>query len=246
MKLVENGVLALDDKAYPHIEETFPDVHDSVKDVTVYQLLTHTSGLKGGILLSQFADVLKNPAVPTTNSSYHNANYWFLAFMVEGATGGGYIDFAKQEILKPMTITGMTNQVESSPCLYYKLGEFSDGVAWGDFNTTAIGAYGWYASAIHWAKFLAYFRYDKVLSSLTRYQMLNDPKAYFGFRRWFGQKRGTYYGHRGDLISSQGEKGFRGGMIGFPDYVDAVLLVNNSGGFDPETILIDAYHAAYL
>ena len=138
----------------------------------------------------------------------------------------------------------MTNQVGDSPCLYYKLGEFSDGAAWGDFNTTAIGAYGWYASAIHWAKFLAYFRYDKVLSNSTRYQMLNDPQKYFGFRKWFGQRRGTYYGHGGDFYKSGG-KGFRGGMMGFPDYVDAVLLVNNKGGFDPESILIDAYHASY-
>ncbi|MBF2001810.1 MAG: serine hydrolase [Synechococcales cyanobacterium M58_A2018_015] len=243
MKLIEDGVLTLTEKAYPYIQSSFPDVHDSVKNITIYQLLTHTSGLSGSSTLSGFADVLRNPANPTTISSYHNANYWFLAFVIEGATGNGYIDFARSQILQPMTITDMTNQVEDSPCLYYELGEFSDGVSWDDFDTTAIGAYGWYASAIHWAKFLAYFRYDKVLSSSTRYQMLSDSNIYFGFRRWFGQERGTYYGHGGDFHN--GSKGFRGGMMGFPDYVDAVLLVNNRGSFDPGDILMDAYHAAY-
>ena len=57
--------------------------------------------------------------------------------------------------------------------------------------------------------------------------MLTDPKKYFGFRRWFNQPRGTYYGHGGDFYT--GANGFRGGMMGFPDYVDAVLLVNNRG-----------------
>lgn len=243
MKLVEDGVLTLSEKAYPYIESSFSDVHDSIKNITIYQLLAHTSGLNGGGLLSDFPNVLRNPVTPTTNSDYHNANYWFLAFVVEGATGTGYIDFATNQILQPMTITNMNRQEDSPPCLYYELGEFSDGASWGDYVTTAIGAYGWYASAIHWAKFLAYFRYDKVLSNSTRYQMLNDPNTYFGFRRWRGEDRGTYYGHGGDLYS--GSKGFRGGMMGFPDYVDAVLLVNNRGSFDPESILIDAYHAAY-
>ena len=114
MKLVEDGALTLNEKAYPYIKRLFPDVHDTVKDITIYQLLTHTSGLNGSGKLSKFDEVLQNPAIPPTNSSYHNANYWFLAFVVESVTGGGYIDFAKDEILKPMTITGMTTPVKVS------------------------------------------------------------------------------------------------------------------------------------
>jgi CubicO group peptidase (beta-lactamase class C family) len=243
MKLVEDGALSLGEKAYPHIQAVFPDVHPSIEDITIQQLLRHTSGMNGSTKLSGFESALQNVATPTINSIYHNSNYWFLAFVIEGVTGGGYIDFAKEQILEPMTITGMSNKVDATPCLYYPQGGTGDAISWGDFDTTAIGAYGWYASAIHWAKFLAYFRYDKVLSSATRYQMLNDPKKYFGFKRWFNQPRGTYYGHGGDFFS--GANGFRGGMMGFPDYVDAVLLVNNRGGFDPESILINAYHAAY-
>ena len=243
MKLVEEGEIGLNDKAYNYIKDRYPDVHDSIKDITIYQLLTHTSGLNGPSKLSTFDAVLKNSATPTQNSHYHNANYWFLAFVVEGVTGQGYIDYARRNILIPMTISEMNNRVGADPTLYYAQGELSDGISWGDFNTTAIGAYGWYASAIDWAKFLAYFRYDKVLASNTRYQILNDDKTYFGFRKWFGEERGTYYGHGGDFYI--GNKGFRGGIMAFPDEVDAVLLVNTKGSFDPETILIDAYHAAY-
>jgi CubicO group peptidase (beta-lactamase class C family) len=253
MKLVEEKKIALDEKAYPYIQQAFPDVHNSIKDITIYQLVTHTSGLGGGNKAflrshSEFSDLLKTSVAPTASSSYHNGNYWFLAHVVEGVTGGGYIDFARKEVLEPMTITEMSNLVESSPCLYYKLGEFTDGHAFKDFSSSANGAYGWFASAIHWAKFMAYFRYDKVLSSETRIQMLTDPKTFFGFRRWFGQPRGTYYGHGGTfrqyIDGAPGDKGFKGAMMGFPDSVDAVLLVNNLIQ-DPASLLIKAYHAGY-
>jgi CubicO group peptidase (beta-lactamase class C family) len=253
MKLVEEKKIALDEKAYPYIQQAFPDVHNSVKDIIIYQLVTHTSGLGGGDkdLLgkpSEFSDLLKTFVAPTSSSNYHNGNYWFLAHVVEGLTGGGYIDFARKEILEPMTITDMSNLVESSPCLYYKLGEFTDGYAFKDFGSSANGAYGWFASAIHWAKFMAYFRFDKVLSSETRIQMLTDPKTFFGFRRWFGQPRGTYYGHGGtfrqQIDGVPVDKGFKGAIMGFPDSVDAVLLVNTLIQ-DPASLLIKAYHAGY-
>ncbi|GIU70939.1 MAG: serine hydrolase [Candidatus Nitrosocaldaceae archaeon] len=244
MKLIEEGKIQLDDKAYNFIKDKYPNVHDTVKNITIYQLLTHTSGLNGPAKLSGFDAVLKNAVMPTQNSDYHNANYWFLAFVVEGVTGQGYIDYARRNILIPMTISEMNNKVDTKPCLYYKQGELFDGVSWGDFNTTAIGAYGWYASAIDWAKFLAYFRYNKVLDKNIRYLMLNDDKRFFGFQKWFGEDRGTYYGHGGDFYKN-GYKGFRGGIMSFPDEIDAVLLINTYGNFDPETILINAYHAAY-
>lgn len=119
MKLVEDGALSLDEKAYPHIQAVFPNVHPSIEDITIRQLLRHTSGLKGKGKLGGFESVLMNAANPTSNSKYHNSNYWFLAFVIEGVTGGGYIDFAKKQILAPMTITGISTEADATPCLYY-------------------------------------------------------------------------------------------------------------------------------
>ena len=244
MKLVEDAEISLPDRAYPYIESRFPDVHSSIRNITFYQLLTHTSGLNGGTRLSQFPSMLLNPASPTANSVYHNANYWFLGLAIEGIAGEGYSTFATDQILNPMGITGITREAGANPCLYYREGEVEDGVGFGDYATTAVGAYGWYGSAIDWARFLVYFRFDEVLSRDTRHILLDDTRRIMGFAKWRNQRRGTYYGHGGDFKNSS-DNGFRGGMMGFPDLVDAVLLINTRGAFDPETILINAYHEAY-
>lgn len=246
MKLIEDGQLALTDFAYPLIEDTFPDAHDSMGLITIRDLLTHRSGFNGPGRLSQFESGLAQPlaALPGIVTRYENWNYWFLAFVVEAVSGQPYFQVATDLLLDPMTITGMTREVDdNAPCLYYADGSVSDGNTWDDFTATAIGAYGWFASAIDWAKFLAYFRYDQVLGKQFRLQMVNAPETYFGFRHWNGQPRGSYYGHGGDF--NTGGRWFHGGIMAFPDGVDAVLLINSDGGPDPENTLIKAYHDAY-
>jgi CubicO group peptidase (beta-lactamase class C family) len=251
MKLVEEGRIKLTDQvgSFPSILTFYPNMHNSVKSVTIYELLTHTSGIpKGGT----YEDGFNNP---TQFPQYSNKNYSLLGWIIEDITSaaagetGSYVDYVKENILAPMTITKMSNKVDSNPCKYYSLGLLQGGgTVWGD-SSTNLGPHGWYASAIDWAKFLAYFRYNKVISSTSRIQMLNDPNTYFGFRKWFGEKRGTYWGHGGSWYKDS--KGFEGGIMGFPDGVDAVLLINTYDtydlhpGFDAETILIDAYHAGF-
>ena len=246
MKLIEDNVISLKDLAYPFIQEAFPNVDPSIEAISIHHLLTHTSGINGSGLLSNFGSVLQQPTdnPPGIKSRYENANYWFLAYVVEGATGIGYSNYARDNILVPMTITSMNNQVDdNAPCLYYAANSVSNGETWGDFESTAIGAYGWYASAIDWAKFMAYFRFDQVLNKHSRLTMLDSSESYFGFRHWNSQPRGSYYGHGGDL--SRNGKAFHGGMMGFPDGVDAVLLTNSDEVKNPENILIQAYHDAY-
>jgi CubicO group peptidase (beta-lactamase class C family) len=246
MKLVEQESLELDDFAYPLIEAAFPSAHSDVNDIRIRDLLTHRSGFNGPGTLSQFANALEQPlaSAPDSITRYENWNYWFLAHVIEGVTGSPYVDVATETVLEPMTITTMNREVDDdAPCLYYAEDSVTNGVTWNDVTATAIGAYGWFASAIDWAKFLAYFRYDQVLSSSTRLTMLNAPETYFGFRHWNGQPRGSYYGHGGDFNS--GGRWFHGGMVGFPDGVDAVLLTNSDDVSNPENVLMAAYHDAY-
>jgi CubicO group peptidase (beta-lactamase class C family) len=247
MKLVEDGVLNLGEPAYPHIAGTFPGGHSSLDAVTIEHLLTHTSGYDGPGRLSQFPGTLSNSLTGTTGTSqkYENWNYWFLALVIEAVTGRPYADFARDRVLLPMSINNMTREVDDeAPCLYYALDPSTGGTTWGDFTATAIGAYGWFGNAIHYAKFLAHFRNDTVLSGQTRQQMLNWHRSYFGFRLWQNGARGKYYGHGGDF-GRGGGRDFHGGMMGFPDGIDAVLLTNSPHAPDPEDVLIDAYHAAY-
>lgn len=142
-----------------------------------------------------------------------------------------------------MTITNVNGQEDDVPCLYYAADSISNGLAFGDYTGGVFGPYGWYATANDWAKFMTYFRYDQVLQKQSRLTMLNAPECYFGFRHYAGQPRGTYYGHGGDFFNNG--RAFHGGIMGFPDMVDAVLLTNSNDVQNPENILIQAYHDAY-
>ncbi|MHA6264422.1 serine hydrolase domain-containing protein [Arenibacterium sp. CAU 1754] len=246
MKLIDDGELSLDDAAYPFIEPTFPGAHDTIGEITIRDLLTHRSGFNGPGRLSRFPGTLGTPLTnaPGTSTRYENWNYWFLAYVVEAVSGSPYVDVATQTVLDPMGITGMTREADNTaPCLYYDANSLSDGRSWGDFTATAIGAYGWFASALDWARFMAHFRHDTVLSRTARRTMLNWNGTYFGFRHRDGQDRGSYYGHDGDFAT--GGREFHGSMIAFPDGIDAVLLTNSDDVGNPDTVLIDAYHAAY-
>ncbi|WP_162891707.1 serine hydrolase domain-containing protein [Profundibacter amoris] len=248
MKLVEDGSLDLNQSAYPLIADAFPGGHSSLGDITIQHLLTHQSGFNGPGTLSAFPDSLAAPlsGTPGTGTRYENWNYWFLAHIVEAITGEPYVRVAQQTVLLPMGIHTMTRNVnEGRQCLYYAAGSSSDGRGWGDFTATAIGAYGWYANAVQWAKFLAHFRHDTVLSPATRRTMLEWSDSIFGFRLWHNSPRGTYYGHGGDFFTSGG-RAFHGGIISFPDGIDAVLLTNSDDVANPESILMSAYHAAYI
>lgn len=246
MKLVQEGQIDLDQRAYPLIADAFPGGHSSLGDITIRHLLTHQSGFNGPGRLSAFPGTLAAPLTrsPGSSTRYENWNYWFLAHVVEAVTGEPYVKVARQGVLLPMGIKRMTRHVnEAKRCLYYRAGSSTGGRGWNDFTATAIGAYGWFANAIHYARFMAHFRYDTVLNRSTRRTMIEADDAYFGFRLWQGQPRGTYYGHGGDF--STAGRAFHGGIVGFPDGIDAVLLTNSDDVSNPENVLISAYHAAF-
>jgi len=246
MKLVEDGAFKLSDAAYPLIAHRFPGAHSSLNQISVQDLLTHRSGFDGPGTLSAFPNTLENAlsGIPGLTERYENWNYWFLAHIVECVTGRPYVKVARQSVVLPMGCQTMTRHVDDdAPCLYYRAGESTQGRGWDNFTATAIGAYGWYANAIHWAKFMVHFRHDTVLSKQSRRRMLEWEGNRFGFRLWHGQARGSYYGHGGDF--NTGGRWFHGGVMGFPDGIDAVLLTNSDHVSNPESVLISAYHAAY-
>ena len=167
MKLVEDGSLALNDFAYPIIASAFPNAHESMGQIKIRDLLTHQSGFNGPGTLSQFENALQQPLTTMPGTTrYENWNYWFLAHVVEAITGKPYVEIATNIVLTPMTITTMTREVDdNAPCLYYAEDSVSKGVTWNDFTATAIGAYGWFASAIDWARSGARFLYSSTIRS---------------------------------------------------------------------------------
>lgn len=120
MQLVERGRLGLNDKVGDHIRD-YPN-NEVKNNVTVYELLTHTSGM-GNIFGSLYSRTPVNKFqsvedylplfvgdplrfAPGTKYEYSNAGYILLGYLLERITGQDYHSYVSENILVP---AGMEN-----------------------------------------------------------------------------------------------------------------------------------------
>jgi CubicO group peptidase (beta-lactamase class C family) len=120
LQLVEKGKLKLDGK----ISDYLPEYRkDTGQQVTIHQLLNHTSGIPSYTgLPGFFADVSRDPYTvdefikkycsgdlefqPGSKFAYNNSGYFLLGAIIEKATGKTYEEVLKEQILDPL---GMNN-----------------------------------------------------------------------------------------------------------------------------------------
>ena len=115
LQLVERGRLALDDRITRH----FPEAPASWADVTLFHLLTHTSGIPSYTLLPHFfAQEARRDRTPrkiialTENMpldfppgsafKYNNGAYVILGHVIELLTGQSYETYLRENILDPL------------------------------------------------------------------------------------------------------------------------------------------------
>ncbi|SDQ04831.1 serine hydrolase domain-containing protein [Flagellimonas zhangzhouensis] len=145
LKLMENNMLKVSDK----LSHYFPQVPADKQNITIHQLLTHTSGISpqmGGFryheaskeqfLKECFAAELMY--LPGSKHTYANANYILLAAIIEKVSGQDYETFLKETFWKPLHMdhTGYKSINFNSEQLahgYYF--QYTDGF-WEDWGTT--------------------------------------------------------------------------------------------------------------
>ncbi len=114
--LKERGLLTLNDKLSKYIPD-FP----KGDDVTIYQLLTHTSGIKNYTEENDLEERAQNPisAVeliniiktlgydfePGERFKYNNSGYFILGYIIELVSGQSYEDFLHNNIFEPLNMT---------------------------------------------------------------------------------------------------------------------------------------------
>lgn len=125
LQLVEKGKISLQD----NIQKFIKGSTDKWQNVTVENLLAHTSGIIGYDVLDfhipnairidfmpkQIIDSLaKLPLdfVPGTKFNYSNSNYLILGYIIEQVTGKSYKDYLQEKIFKP---AGLTNTYYDTP-----------------------------------------------------------------------------------------------------------------------------------
>jgi len=244
MLLVEEGKINLDER----ISKYLPNAPESWNNVTVRNLLTHTSGIKSytGIASGfELTNRLKREEFikaigayplefePGERYNYSNSGYNLLGFIIESVTGKSYWDFVRGEIFK---LLGMNSTFDRDP--QFVIRSRATGYEWEnnrlvgrDYDLTDVFSAGAIVSTVvDLAKWDAALRNESLLKKTSLEKMwtpfvLNDGKTYpYGF----GFNTADFRGHR--LISHGGQTaGFAANISRFVDDNLTVIVLTNLG-----------------
>ncbi len=112
--LEEHGKIRLDDPVKVYV----PDAPATWDDVTIFRLLTHTSGIPDYTRFSNFRSLQRSPATaeqimswfrdkplefrPGERFAYSNSGYILLGYLIEKLSGRSYAQFVTENILAPL------------------------------------------------------------------------------------------------------------------------------------------------
>ncbi len=244
MMLAESGKLQLDDP----IAKYLGDVPPAWKDITIRQLLSHTSGLtdypagfdmRRDYTEEQLLEIIEAQPLafkPGERWAYSNAGYVTLGILIHRVTGKFYGDFLKEKIFTPAGMT--TARIISEPAI---IPDRAAGYVWYDgrllnqpwisptLNRTADGSL--YLTVLDLAKWDAALYGDTLLPQSVLARMwtparLNDgTTATYGFG-WFVMNAN---GHR--LIEHEGAwQGFNANISRYVDDKLTVIVMANLKG----------------
>jgi len=242
MTLAQENKLSLDDK----ISKYFPDVPATWKDITIWHLLTHTSGLgdypseidlrRDYTEAEYLAAFTKTPTNFAAGSSwdYSNIGYATLGILIGKVTGKFYGDFLQERIFQPlgMTTARVISEADIVPnrAAGYRLlkGELKN-QEWVSpaTNSTADGSL--YLSILDLAKWDAALYTDRPLTQSSRDKIWSPAKLSDGTTKdyGFGWHLAQHHGHR--LVFHGGAwQGFKSFIIRFLDTRLTIIFLANS------------------
>ncbi|MDO9498494.1 serine hydrolase, partial [Falsiroseomonas sp.] len=255
--LEEQGKINIDDKIIKYL----PDLSEAMSDITVYQLVHHTSGirdwptlfaLKGWQLekplsLDDIYDILKKQEslnfTPGTEFSYSNSNYNLLAKIVEAVTDTSFESWVQDNIFVPLVMKN-TYFVKNSNLEENNLANsyYFDGNEYSLFanNLNAYGSSSIMSSTADMLKWLTNFKSkilggDVTFNKITQKGNLSNSKTIdYGYGLYITEINGkkAYY-HDGAW------GGYRSGIVFFPEESVGVVFLSNNGTLNPKKILND-------
>jgi CubicO group peptidase (beta-lactamase class C family) len=249
MLLVDEGKISLDDKISKYLEGT----PETWKDITVRNLLTHTSGLVreapgfDPLKIQNDADVIKTAYkealrfVPGEKYEYCNVGYFSLAEIIRKVSGKPWPDFLKERVFAPAEMhatrtTTMTDLVTNR----------ANGYAWNNnkFENSSIffalrpsGAF--LSTVLDLAKWDAMLYSDKILKQSLREQMWTPVKLNNGstYPYGFGWTVDTLRGHK--VVQHGGSlPGFRASFFRFVDDKLSVVVLTNTDNANAESLAV--------
>lgn len=120
MILVEKGLIDVNE----HLSTYISDIAATWKDITIHQLLTHTSGLayqpedietKHDLTIEEIFEIYQNyplAHVPGTTMNYSNMGYFVLSMLIEKVSNMPFDSFVQEEVFEKL---GMVNSGADYP-----------------------------------------------------------------------------------------------------------------------------------
>lgn len=253
MILKERGLLSFDDT----ISSFIPDFPSYGENVTIRQLMTHTSGVpdhekplykqlhkKNEPTIYDSLEVLKQEKktlfIPGSTYTYSNSGYVLLALIIEKISQQKYADFLKKNIFMPLKMTATvvldeTKPIISNRALGYKKIDKSYKLFDYDPLNYIIGDEGIYSNPYDLLKWKEAWFSEKLVckklleESLTPQLLPNGKINACGFS-WFISE---YKGRK--IIYHDGEwVGFTNIMLMYPEKDITVIFLSNTNNFITE------------
>lgn len=259
--LMQDGKLSLDDPISKYLTNT----PASWKDITVRNLLTHTSGLTNYNNIEGFeiakhltqAQFIKQLGAypldfPTgTKWAYCNSAFNLLAYIIENVSGANYWDFMRQRIFGPLGMSSTT--LRDPPGLVpwraagYETNQAGQLINRDTGLTDLFGAGAIVSTVDDLVKWNASLDRHQLLTAETEKEMwtpvrLKDGQTHdYGFG-WF---LGPTSGHR-NIGHSGSTSGFSASIQRFPDDGLAVIVLTNSNEDNVATRIAEEIAMLYL
>ncbi len=234
--LEEKGLIDLDDK----IIEYLPDLPRVMSDITINQLVHHTSGIRDWpalfamkrwqpeetLTLDDIYETLKKQEqlnfTPGSEFLYSNSNYNLLAKIVEAVTDTSFEKWSHDNIFVPLGMND-TYYVDSTANRLYAPGSSSLMSSTADMSKWLINFYSQPLGG------------DDIYKRMTQKGSLNDNQAIdYGYGLYLKEiKNRKIYYHDGAWL------GYISATAFFPEDNIGVVLLSNNGSLHPPTIIND-------
>ncbi len=216
MKLAELGKLSLDDS----LKKFFPNIPNDKSNITIHQLLTHSSGFQeflkqdgGDYEKINTEDYLKRAFKealafnPGEKSVYTNVGYSILGIIIEQVSGMDYEQFLKQNLFEQIGIKQISYHFPLMAKQPIAVG-YRNGISWGThqehFEKAGGGPYwnlkangGLEASLDDMAKWINGFTNHSILSESSRNKMFTAQTQEEGYN---GE---SYFGYGCNVLKSR-------------------------------------------
>lgn len=246
LQLVEKGKISLSDSIQKYIN----NYHFKGKTITIENLLTHTSGIKGyeqidakvpnairidfaPALIIDSLDKLSLDFDPGTKYSYSNSNYFLLGYIIEKVTGKSYQQYLKENIFNTIELNSTYYESDTEIIPNRAKGyTFSDSSYWnsGFISMSTVYSAGALLSTVNdlfkWHQGLysgQLLKNETLQKAFTKYKLADGKLSDYGYGFFIQKDNGfTTIGHGGAI------DGFRAMEIYYPEQELFITLLMNS------------------